>query len=232
MVPFSFQGIAMNKNIFILLGLLFSGIFNSSWGTELEKSNTFKLRKHYKFKVTPLEEGKKYVDVTIVNHTNSGTEWKSLKKSFDRANKIFSANGIGLNLVDAIEVRIPQGSHSITSNEIEGILNEKEEFYKSIELKKYSVHPRALKVYSGILNNLNPNQNMIYLIVFKNVLMKILIRDSSGNVVKKNFSTGAFSNPPYMFTNRIPKEMRGVIGLGPKRGYITMAHELGHKLIN
>lgn len=215
----------MFKNYFFIVAILFSGLAGAA-------SKTYKVTKRYKFKPTAVVEGMKYVDVTIVNHSASETKWKSLKKSFDKTNKLFTKYGVGLNLVEAIEVRLPMGARGILSNDVVGVLKENEDFYRVIEAKKYTIHPRAKKIYTGILNNLPPNKNMIYLMVFESVSMKLLIKNEEGEVVTKNYPTGAFSNPPYMFGDRIPKEMRGIIGLGPKRDYITMAHELGHKLIN
>ena len=43
--------------------------------------------------------------------------------------------------------------------------------------------------------------------------------------------TGALSFPNYLFHDRIPKNLRGVITMQSSSG-VTLAHELGHKLIN
>ena len=64
--------------------------------------------------------------------------------------------------------------------------------------------------------------------------MEFYQKNESGTPQRRTISTGGLSLPAYLFEERIPRRLRGVITICRNEGKHgrLIAHELGHKLMN
>ena len=72
----------------------------------------------------------------------------------------------------------------------------------------------------------------IFVVPLKGVKIVFAQKNTDGTwKISNPVATGALSFPSYILQDRIPKKYRGIISMEQSSG-VTLAHELGHKLIN
>ena len=158
-----------------------------------------------------------------------------LIESFKQARKIFAQAGINLRLQFVRRVQVPQSWLAVQANDVTGIpappdLNA----YLGYRKAKWTLTERARDIFERIIERAPNNHQTIYLLYLKEVRMAYFDRSDPEQPKIKSIPTGGLSLPAYLFESRIPRRIRGVVTLCKQSGRHgrTIAHELGHKLIN
>ncbi len=183
----------------------------------------------------PLEEGVLTVDVVMFSTDNTEVTWEELKEEFTTADDIFRAYGVQLNLLRAYEVDYPESWSGMASGEStnEPTADMELDFYESMDYEQEVLPERLENILNMFLANEETPERTIYIIPLSDLTVAWFERDENNEWVKVTSPTSAISFPPYLFADRIPERLRGVISFQRSRpARRTMAHEMGHKLIN
>ena len=163
------------------------------------------------------------------------TAHANLVASFVEARRIFARAGINLKLEFVRRVQVPESWLEVQANAVTGIpapldLNA----YLGYQKAKWTLTKRARHIFERIIERAPENHRTIYLLYLNEVRMAYFDRTDSQQPMIKSIPTGGLSLPAYLFESRIPQRIRGVITLCKQSGRHgrTIAHELGHKLIN
>ena len=163
------------------------------------------------------------------------TAHADLIQSFMEARQIFSTAGINLKLQFVRRVQVPPSWLAVQANKVHGIPTPPEvNAYLGYRKAKWSLTKQARKIFENIVEPDPDNHRTIYLLYLNAVRMAYFDRAGPGQPKIKSIPTGGLSLPAYLFESRIPRRIRGVITLCKHSGPHgrTIAHELGHKLIN
>lgn len=103
-----------------------------------------------------------------------------------------------------------------------------------------AVHPTemsdgAVEAFDAIIEPSPDNARTVYLVALQNVYMPYYEDlDGGRNWAPKIVNTSGLSFPSYSYADTIPSRLRGVISLTKHdaTNKLTIAHELGHKLMN
>ena len=108
-------------------------------------------------------------------------------------------------------------------------------FYKQAQRRPSRLSPGALAVFESVIGNGPEHDRRIHLVVLEDVFMAFQERIDDRTWQLKTVATNAMSFPSYSYRDTIPRHLRGVItltNLARALSWKTIAHELGHKLIN
>ena len=108
-------------------------------------------------------------------------------------------------------------------------------FYKQAQKRPSRLSPGALAVFKSMIGNGPEHDRRIHLVVLEDVFMSFHDRIDERTWQLKTLATNALSFPGYSHRDTIPRHLRGVItltNLARTQSWKTIAHELGHKLIN
>jgi len=183
----------------------------------------------------PLEDNVLTADVVIFSTDNTEVTWEELKQEFTTADEIFRRYGVQLHLLKAYEVVYPVNWAGMASGEGTNVPTDDLEldFYEMMDYEQ-EVLPDSLEaILDAFLAHEENRERTIFVIPLNDLTVAWYERDENNEWTKVTSPTSAISFPPYLFADRIPKHLRGIISFErsqPSRR--TMAHELGHKLIN
>ena len=158
-----------------------------------------------------------------------------LTQSFQRAKKIFADAGVQLRLLWVKRAIVHTSWLAVQANEVTGFpAPPAVNAYVGFRAARWKLTTEATNVFGGIIETHPENHRTIYLLYLKQVRMAYYDRTVKDRPQIKSIPTGGLSLPAYLFETRIPRRIRGVITLCQQRGNggRTIAHELGHKLIN
>ena len=158
-----------------------------------------------------------------------------LTQSFQRAKKIFADAGVQLRLLWVKRAMVHTSWLAVQANEVTGFPAPPEvNAYVGFRAARWKLTTEATNVFGGIIEPHPENHRTIYLLYLKQVRMAYYDRTAKDRPQIKSIPTGGLSLPAYLFETRIPHRIRGVITLCQQRGNggRTIAHELGHKLMN
>ncbi len=158
-----------------------------------------------------------------------------LAASFERAKEIFAKAGVQLRLLWVKRAIVPASWLVVQANDVTGFPSPPEvNTYVGFRTAGWKLTAAAKNTFEGIIERDAENHRTIYLLYMKQVRMAYYDRAVKGRPRIKSIPTGGLSLPAYLFEARIPRRIRGVITLCRQRGKAgrTIAHELGHKLIN
>jgi hypothetical protein len=158
-----------------------------------------------------------------------------LKASFERAKDIFARAGVQLRLLFVKRATVPAAWLALQANKVTGVsVSPKINAYVGYRSAKWELTNEAKRAFEGIIQKHADNHRTIYLLYLKQVRMAYFDRSNTAGPQIKSIPTGGLSLPSYLFEERIPRRIRGVITICRRSGQggRTMAHELGHKLIN
>ncbi|MFP6766875.1 MAG: hypothetical protein VB859_01810, partial [Planctomycetaceae bacterium] len=158
-----------------------------------------------------------------------------LTDSFGRAKEIFAKAGVQLKLLWVKRVIVPSSWLAVQANDVTGFPSPPEiNTYVGFRSAAWRLTAKAKIAFEGIIERHPQNHRTIYLLYLKQVRMAYYDRTVTDRPKIKSIPTGGLSLPAYLFESRIPRRIRGVITLCRKsgKGGRTIAHELGHKLIN
>jgi hypothetical protein len=189
-----------------------------------------------------LVKGKPTVDIGIyfpsnLDSTFTKVTFNKMIESFFFAKEIFKPTGVQLNLIFAKTGNINSSYLSIQANEVPGIPDtEYVNLYDNSRRHPSVPTNHAINAFRSIIEEDVNNSRTIYLIALQDVFYPYLTLAEGRNWMMKTVRTGGLSFPSYSYIDQIPKDLRGIItitNLSTEDRYRkTIAHELGHKLIN
>jgi hypothetical protein len=189
-----------------------------------------------------LVPGKPTMDVAVYVPSNFDPAFNklTLEKMLDgvrSAKEIYGRVGVQINLVSVKTGAIDPRHLAIQSNEIPRLPDT--EYLNSYEASHR--HPTAMTdmataAFESIVEPAKDNARTIYLVALQDVIYPYLELSQGRNWTVKMVRTGGLSFPTYSYHNTIPPRLRGVITITnlstPNRLRRTIAHELGHKVMN
>ena len=183
----------------------------------------------------PLEQNVPTADIVVFHSDNTEATWDELMEGFRTADSVFRSHGVQLNLKKALTVTYPVGwagmATSESTNEPSGDMEL--DFYEAMDYEQEFLTERLQSIFGSFLSEENDRERTIYIVPLSDLTISWFERDDNNEWTKVVAPTSAISFPPYLFADRIPKHLRGVISYQRSAaGRKTMAHELGHKLIN
>ena len=189
-----------------------------------------------------LVKGKPTVDIGIyfpsnLDSTFTKVTFNKMIESFFFAKEIFKPTGVQLKLIFTKTGNINSSYLSIQANEVPGIPDtEYVNLYDNSRRHPSIPTNHAINAFRSIIEEDINNSRTIYLIALQDVFYPYLTLAEGRNWMMKTVRTGGLSFPSYSYIDQIPKDLRGIItitNLSTEDRYRkTIAHELGHKLIN
>lgn len=189
-----------------------------------------------------LQPGKPTIDVGIYFPSNFDSAFHKvtlarMMESLQSAKRIYEPAGLQINLLFVKSGELDPAYFSIQANEVPGT--------PDTEYTNMYVHGRrhpsvltahALDAFTSIVEPAADNHRTIYLIALQDVFFPFFEVAEGRNWTIKWVRTGGLSFPTYMYCNTIPSAFRGVITITnlsrPDRYRKTIAHEIGHKVMN
>lgn len=189
-----------------------------------------------------IEEGMQTVDIGIYFPSNLDPDFdkvslESVMESFLAAKEIYKPTGVQLNLLFVKTGEIDPSYLAIQANEIPGVpATEYANTYVNMRRNPSQLTDQARAAFESIVEPAQDNLKTVYLVVLQDVFFPFLEVSEGRNWTVKSVRTGGLSFPTYSYVDQIPAPYRGVITLSNlsrgDRSRRTVAHELGHKLMN
>ena len=161
-----------------------------------------------------------------------------LEHGFAKAKEIFGTVGVRLKLVSfttgELDPRHFAIDSTISSEELPSLrfVN----MYRGAERRPSRLSADALEAFERIVGDAPGNDRIVHLVVLQDVFMTFYEELDFRTWQPKTISTGGLSFPGYMYGSTLPRHLRGVITITDlvksKDSWKTIAHELGHKLLN
>lgn len=186
--------------------------------------------------------GKLTVDVGIYFPSNLDSTFDKVTldrmvESFLFAKEIYKPTNVQLNLLWVKTGEVNPKYFSIQSNETPGIPDtEYVNLYQSSKRHPSVPTKHAVEAFQSIVEEDAENHRTVYLIALEEVFYPYMTVSEGRNWMIKSVRTGGLSFPSYSYVDQLPNRLRGVITITnlsrEDRYRKTVAHELGHKLIN
>jgi hypothetical protein len=179
--------------------------------------------------------------------TESGPlTWEDLKGNVDRAKRIFAAVGVQLRVRSAVRISVPPDWQRLDPADIDlpqtpPELRERD-LYRHLEGIASTPTLRTEAILEAIVAHMPsdtldvPAHRTVHLISLQEVPIPFYEWDGAAWVYD-SVPTGGLSLPSYIYEERMPQDLRGVITLSFEIDRFqpetrVLSHELGHKLIN
>jgi hypothetical protein len=189
-----------------------------------------------------LEPEKLTMDVGIYFPSNFDSAFNKvtlsrLLESLLAAKEIYRPTNIQIKLLWVKTGELDPSYFAIQANEVPGI-PETEYANTYINMRR---HPAELTqhtkdAFASIIEPDEQNARTIYLVALQDVFYPFLEVSEGRNWTIKSVRTGGLSFPTYSYCNTLPDRFRGIITITnlarPDRYRRTVAHELGHKVMN
>ena len=189
-----------------------------------------------------LAAGRPTVDIGIYIPSNFDEGFEkvtlpSMMEAFKAAKEIYAPTGVQLNLLFVKTGEIDERFLAIQSNEIPRIPDT--EYVNSYVASKR--HPSemtdmAKEAFESIIEPDVANSRTVYLVALQDVIFPFLEVAEGRNWSVKMVRTGGLSFPTYSYHDTLPERLRGIISITnlstPSRKRRTIAHEIGHKVMN
>ncbi len=189
-----------------------------------------------------LVSGKLTLDVGVYFPSNFDPAFRKVTlaqmiESFQAAKEIYQPTCIQINLLWVKTGAVDPQYFSIQANEVPGVPNtEYVNMYKHMRRHPAILTPLAKEAFSSIIEPDTQNSRTIYLTVLQDVFYPFLEVSEGRNWTMKTVRTGGLSFPTYSYCNTLPDAFRGIITITnlsrPDRLRGTIAHEIGHKVMN
>ena len=161
-----------------------------------------------------------------------------LAHGFREAKRVFRDAGVQLKLVAFqtgwLDPRFFAVSSTISSEELPSLrfVN----MYRAAERRPSRVPADCLEALESIIGDFPGNDRVVHLVVLQDVFMTFYEQSDFRTWQPKTISTGGLSFPGYMYGATMPRHLRGAITITDlvksEDSWKTIAHELGHKLLN
>lgn len=186
--------------------------------------------------------GKPTIDVAVYVPNNFDPAFKKISMpqmiaGIVAAREIYARVGVQINLVSAKTGAIDPRYLAIQSNEIPRVPDtEYLNSYESSVRHPTELTQMARDAFESIVEPNKDNGRTIYLIGLQDVVFPFLELAQGRNWTIKMVRTGGLSFPSYSYYENMPSRLRGVITITnlstPNRQRRTIAHEIGHKVMN
>lgn len=186
--------------------------------------------------------GKLTLDVGVYFPTNFDPDFSKVTlsrmlESIKAAKEIYEPTGVQINLLWVKTGELNSKYFSIQANEVPGIpLTEYVNMYEHMKRHPAELTELGMTTFNSIIEPDNNNARTVYLIALQDVFYPFLEVSEGRNWTMKTVRTGGLSFPTYSYCNTLPPAFRGVITITnlsrPDRYRITVAHEIGHKVMN
>ena len=158
--------------------------------------------------------------------------WGRVVEQLPGLRQIFAPTGVQLRVASARLLELPQEWHRLTPHR--GDPPPREACFYSKYGASSRLAPKTERVFRGVVGEEGPGAaTSVHFVSLREVETGWWEVGPTGEWGYVTSGTSACSFPPYTLADRIPARLRGVITLSsestPSR---TLAHELGHKLIN
>ena len=157
--------------------------------------------------------------------------------SIKAAKEIYAATNVQINLLWIKTGKLDSKYFSIQANKIPEVpATEYVNMYQNMYRHPSVLGEAAKTALKSIVEPHPDNNRTLYLIVLQDVFMPFLTVSEGRNWTINSVRTGGLSFPTYSYGAEMPAELRGVITISnlsrPDRLRKTVAHEIGHKVIN
>ena len=174
------------------------------------------------------------VDIVLYHSDHLSMSWAALKNEFLKADDAFRAEGVQLNLLKAVNVSFPDEWNNLTAYTLRQLPDSGQTlgFYDKYSEMQPLVNDTVKNAFTDFIYD-EPNQaHTIFIVPLSGVKIIFAEQNTNGSwQLGGPVATGALSFPGYILSDGIPKNLRGCITMQSASGR-TLAHELGHKLIN
>ena len=186
--------------------------------------------------------GKLTMDVGVYFPSNFDTAFKKvtlarMMESIQAAKEIYKPTGVQINLLWVKTGEVDPRYFSIQANEVPDV-PETEYANMYVHAKRHPAELTELgrNAFQSIIEPNKDNSRTIYLVALQDVFFPFLELSEGRNWTMKTVRTGGLSFPTYSYCNTLPTAFRGVITITnlakPDRYRRTVAHEIGHKVMN
>lgn len=192
-----------------------------------------------------LEVGKPTVDVAIYYPSNLDPAHHELVNpellfdGFDHARRVFDAAGVQLRLAKFATGTIDPQLFSLRSAERGRDLPSSRfaNMYRHAERTPAIVSDAALRLFDTVIGDAPGNDLVVHIVALQSVYIEWHESVVEERVYQSQLiETGGLSFPGYMHGDTMPRGFRGAITITnltrTKDSWKTIAHELGHKLLN
>ena len=189
-----------------------------------------------------LVAGKLTMDVGVYFPSNLDPAFKKVTlermlESIQSAKRIFRPAEVQINLLWVKTGEVNPDYLAIQANEVPGVPDtEYVNTYRHMKRHTARLTERARNAFQSIIEPHKDNRRTIYLVVLQEVFYPFLEVSDGRNWAMKTVRTGGLSFPTYSYYNTLSPAMRGVITITnlsrPDRYRKTVAHEIGHKVMN
>lgn len=189
-----------------------------------------------------LEAGAPTVDVGIYLPSNFDPAFdlvtaERMLGSFAAAKEIYRPADVQLRLLFVRTGDVDPRILSLQSNETPGVPNGGYvNMYEHNRRHPSRPTPRAVAAFESIVEPAPDNHRTVYLVALQDVFYPFLEVAEGRNWRVRSVRTGGLSFPAYSYVNTLPSRLRGVITITnlqrPDRWRRTVAHEIGHKVMN
>ncbi len=189
-----------------------------------------------------LVAGKLTMDVGVYFPSNLDPAFKKVTlermlESIQSAKGIFKPTDVQINLLWVKTGEVNPDHLAIQANEVPGVPDtEYVNTYQHMRRHPSRLTALARDAFQSIVEPSRDNPRTIYLVVLQEVFYPFLEVSEGRNWTMKTVRTGGLSFPTYSYYNTLPPALRGVITITnlsrPDRYRKTVAHEIGHKVMN
>ena len=161
-----------------------------------------------------------------------------LIEGFFEARKIFGEAGVQLRLARVKSGYLDPGLFAVQSTSAEGdspgdrFVN----MYYAAERRASKLSPEAEQAFEAVVGQAPNGDRTVHLVTLQDVYMTFYEQLDFRTWQQKTITTGGLSFPGYMYGSTMPRHLRGVITITDltkdDNSWKTIAHELGHKLMN
>lgn len=224
-------------------------LFLSSWWAGAASNDHLKVQAVEAIDVRefalPLPQDTPIVDLVIHMVREAPVTWETMREQFRVAREVFLEAGVFLNLREARWISIPRDwlvvecGRDITHPLKNELLIR--DLYAFIKATRDGLPEKTEAIFSAIAGQTKDAAHTVQVITLGGVSMWNPIEGDDGFVAWEKISTSAVSFPSYMYSGGLPERLAGVITFNPSDAWFkrsqgtqhkTLAHELGHKLIN
>lgn len=192
-----------------------------------------------------LVDGEPTVDVAFYVTEGGPITWPSLSRTIERAKRIFAVPGVQLRVSSALRIQVPPEWQMLDPDESDVPTTPsflETDLYAHIDELQTRLTARNEGIFKAIVSHY-PEQphgvtasHTVHVLTIDEAPIAYYEWDGA-EWTRSVAPTGGLSFPPYFYADRIPMEVRGIITLssgqsGPFADTKTLAHELGHKLID
>lgn len=186
--------------------------------------------------------GKPTMDVGVYFPSNLDPAFKKVTlermlQSVQATKEIYKPAGVQINLLWVKTGEVNPKYLAIQANEVPGVPDtEYVNTYQHMRRHPSELTALARNAFLSMVEPHKDNSRTIYLIALQEVFYPFLDVSDGRNWTMKTVRTGGLSFPTYSYYNTLPAALRGVITITnlsrPDRFRRTVAHEIGHKVMN